>query len=104
MNIISILNKIFKPSRIQALAHKETAFSVGSGLITQAPLMILLTWFMREVLDVTSYLTLSITNISVMTVISYIRVYYTRMYFSGRYDDILERNSDEMVGLEEADL
>jgi len=32
-----------------------------------------------------------------MTVISYIRVYYTRMYFSGRYDDIIERNSDEMV-------
>jgi hypothetical protein len=25
-------------------------------------------------------------------VISYIRLYYTRMYFSGRYDDIEERH------------
>lgn len=88
MNLITLLNKIFKPTQKQALAHKETAFSVGSGLLTQAPLMVFLMWFMREVLIINDWWVLSMTNVIAMTIVSYIRVYYTRMYFSGRYDDI----------------
>ena len=88
MNLITLLNKIFKPTQKQALAHKETAFSVGSGLLTQAPLMVFLMYFMREVLVINDWWVLSITNVIAMTIVSYIRVYYTRMYFSGRYDDI----------------
>ena len=88
MNILALLKNIFKPTQKQALAHKETAFSVGSGLLTQAPLMVFLMWFMREVLIVTDWWVLSITNVIAMTIVSYIRVDYTRMYFSGRYDDI----------------
>ena len=88
MNLLTVLQKIFKPSKKQALAHKETAFSVGSGLLTQAPLMVLLMYFMKEVLLINDWWVLSITNVVAMTIVSYIRVYYTRMYFSGRYDDI----------------
>ena len=88
MNILALLNKIFKPTQKQALAHKETAFSVGSGLLTQAPLMVFLMYFMREVLVINDWWVLSMTNVIAMTIVSYIRVYYTRMYFSGRYDDI----------------
>ena len=88
MNLITLLNKIFKPTQKQALAHKETAFSVGSGLLTQAPLMVFLMYFMREVLVINDWWVLSMTNVIAMTIVSYIRVYYTRMYFSGRYDDI----------------
>ena len=92
MNILALLNKIFKPTQKQALAHKETAFSVGSGLLTQAPLMVFLMYFMREVLVINDWWVLSITNVIAMTIVSYIRVYYTRMYFSGRYDDIEDKN------------
>ena len=92
MNLITLLNKIFKPTQKQALAHKETAFSVGSGLLTQAPLMVFLMWFMREVLIINDWWVLSMTNVIAMTIVSYIRVYYTRMYFSGRYDDIESKN------------
>ena len=88
MNLFALLNKIFKPSKKQALAHKETAFSVGSGLVTQAPLMVFPMWFMREILLIKDWWVLSIPNVIAMTIVSYIRVYYTRMYFSGRYDDI----------------
>ena len=88
MNLLTVLQKIFKPSKKQALAHKETAFSVGSGLITQAPILVFLMWFMREILVITDWWVLSSVNLIFMTITSYIRVYYTRMYFSGRYDDI----------------
>ena len=88
MNILALVKNIFRPSKKQALAHKETAFSVGSGLLTQAPLMVFLMWFMREVLIIQDWWVLSITNVIAMTIVSYVRVYYTRMYFSGRYDDI----------------
>ena len=88
MKLLTVFHKIFKPSKKQALAHKETAFSVGSGLLTQAPLLVFLMYFMREVLNIQDWWVLSITNVVFMTITSYIRVYYTRMYFSGRYDDI----------------
>ena len=88
MNLITLLNKIFKPTKKQALAHKETAFSVFSGLITQAPILVFLMYFMREVLEITDWWVLSSVNVFFMTITSYVRVYYTRMYFSGRYDDI----------------
>ena len=88
MNLLTVLQKIFKPSKKQALAHKETAFSVGSGLITQAPILVFLMCFMREILVIKDCRVLSSVNVIFMTITSYIRVYYTRMYFSGRYDDI----------------
>ena len=87
-----MLNKIFKPTKKQALAHRETSFTILSGLITQAPIIVFIMYCMREVFNVTDWWVLSMVNISSMTVISYIRLYYTRMYFSGRYDDIEERH------------
>ena len=92
MNLLTILNKIFKPTKKQALAHRETSFTILSGLITQAPIIVFIMYCMREVFNVTDWWVLSMVNISSMTVISYIRLYYTRMYFSGRYDDIEERH------------
>jgi hypothetical protein len=92
MNLLTLLNKIFKPTKKQALAHRETSFTILSGLITQAPIIVFIMYCMREVFNVTDWWVLSMVNISSMTVISYIRLYYTRMYFSGRYDDIEERH------------
>ena len=92
MNLITILNKIFKPTKKQALAHRETSFTILSGLITQAPIIVFIMYCMREVFNVTDWWVLSMVNITSMTIISYIRLYYTRMYFSGRYDDIEERH------------
>ena len=95
MNLITLLNKIFKPTQKQALAHRETAFTILSGLLTQAPIIVLIMYSMREIFNVTDWWVLSMVNISSMTVISYIRLYYTRMYFSGRYDDIEERHEKQ---------
>ena len=95
MNLLTILNKIFKPTKKQALAHRETSFTILSGLITQAPIIVFIMYCMREVFNVTDWWVLSMVNISSMTVISYIRLYYTRMYFSGRYDDIEERHEKQ---------
>ncbi len=95
MNLITLLNKIFKPTQKQALAHRETAFTILSGLLTQAPIIVLIMYSMREIFNVTDWWVLSMVNISSMTVISYIRLYYTRMYFSGRYDDIEERHGKQ---------
>ena len=92
MNLLTLLNKIFKPTKKQALAHRETSFTILSGLITQAPIIVFIMYCMREVFNVTDWWVLSMVNISSMTVISYIRLYYTRMYFSGRYDDIEDRH------------
>ncbi len=99
MNILALVKNIFRPSKKQALAHKETAFSVGSGLLTQAPLMVFLMWFMREVLLITDWWVLSSTNVIFMTITSYVRVYYTRMYFSGRYDDIEDTDNHRKPSL-----
>ena len=95
MNLITLLNKIFKPTQKQALANRETAFTILSGLLTQAPIIVLIMYSMREIFNVTDWWVLSMVNISSMTVISYIRLYYTRMYFSGRYDDIEERHGKQ---------
>ena len=92
MNLLALLNKIFKPSRKQALAHRETSFTILSGLVTQAPIIVFIMYCMREVFNVTDWWVLSLVNITSMTIISYIRLYYTRMYFSGRYDDIEDRH------------
>jgi len=92
MNIIALLNKIFKPSRKQALAHRETSFTILSGLVTQAPIIVFIMYSMREIFNVSDWWVLSLVNITSMTIISYIRLYYTRMYFSGRYDDIEDRH------------
>ena len=88
MNIIALLNKIFKPTRKQALAHRETSFTILSGLLTQAPIIVFIMYCMREIFNVTDWWVLSTVNIVSMSIISYIRLYYTRMYFSGRYDNI----------------
>ena len=95
MNLLTLLNKIFKPTKKQALAHRETSFTILSGLITQAPIIVFIMYCMREVFNVTDWWVLSMVNITSMTIISYIRLYYTRMYFSGRYDDIEERHEKQ---------
>ena len=92
MNLLVLLTKIFKPSRKQALAHRETSFTIASGLVTQAPIIVFIMYTMREWFYVDDWYILSAVNITSMTIISYIRLYYTRMYFSGRYDDIENRH------------
>ena len=82
MNLITILNKIFKPTKKQALAHRETSFTILSGLITQAPIIVFIMYCMREVFNVTDWWVLSMVNIVSMTIISYIRLYYCLLYTS----------------------
>ena len=69
------------------MIHKETSFSILSGLITQAPLVFFSNWFMLDVMQVQSSFTITSVNIILLTIVGYIRVFYTRKYFSNRYDN-----------------
>jgi hypothetical protein len=42
---------------------------------------------MLDVLEITSSFTVTSANIFIVSILSYIRVFYTRKYFSKRYDD-----------------
>jgi hypothetical protein len=67
--------------------HKESAFSIGSALITQFPLNYLILWLCIEIWGITSAWGLSVISVAFMTVTAYIRVFYTRLYFSQRFKD-----------------
>ncbi len=68
------------------MIHKETSFSILSGLITQAPLVFFSNWFMLDILEITNSFTLTSVNIVLLTIVGYVRVFYTRKYFSNRYE------------------
>lgn len=78
---------MFSGSKRSQRIHKETTFSIVSGLITQAPIMLAATYIMRESFGILDWWTLSSVNILIMTVVSYVRLYYTRLYFSERFKD-----------------
>jgi hypothetical protein len=67
--------------------HKETTFSVASALLTQFPLNYLILYLCIEWWGITTPITLTIISTAFMTVSAYIRVFYTRLYFSKRYKD-----------------
>jgi hypothetical protein len=67
--------------------HKETTFSVLSALLTQFPLNYLILYLCIEWWGITSPGMLTIISTAFMTVSAYIRVFYTRLYFSKRYKD-----------------
>tara|TARA_R100000654_G_scaffold16997_4_gene35652 strand:- start:2250 stop:2531 length:282 start_codon:yes stop_codon:yes gene_type:complete len=76
-----------QPDERTMMIHKETSFSILSGLITQAPLVFFSNWFMLDVMQVQSSFTITSVNIILLTIVGYIRVFYTRKYFSNRYDN-----------------
>jgi len=86
MNISRWLESWNRPDDRTLMIHKETSFSILSGLITQAPLVFFSNWFMLDVIEVSSSFTLTSVNIVLLTIVGYIRVFYTRKYFSNRYD------------------
>ena len=76
-----------QPDERTMMIHKETSFSILSGLITQAPLVFFSNWSMLDVMQVQSSFTITSVNIILLTIVGYIRVFYTRKYFSNRYDN-----------------
>ena len=75
-----------QPDERTLMIHKETSFSILSGLITQAPLVFFTNWFMLDVMEIDNSFTLTSINIILLTIVGYVRVFYTRKYFSDRYD------------------
>ena len=86
MKLTKWLENRSKPDDRTLMIHKETSFSILSGLITQAPLVFFSNWFMLDVIEITNSFTLTSINIILLTIVGYIRVFYTRKYFSDRYD------------------
>ena len=85
MKLTKWLESRNKPDDRTLMIHKETSFSILSGLITQAPLVFFYNWFMLDVIEITNSFTLTSINIILLTIVGYIRVFYTRKYFSDRY-------------------
>ena len=75
-----------QPDERTMMIHKETSFSILSGLITQAPLVFFSNWFMLDVMEIESSFTITSVNIILLTIVGYVRVFYTRKYFSARYE------------------
>ena len=81
---MTIINMDKRTKRI----HKETMFSVLSALLTQFPLNYLILWLCIERFGITSPEALSVISVIFLTISAYIRVFYTRLYFSKRYEDV----------------
>ena len=75
-----------QPDERTMMIHKETSFSILSGLVTQAPLVFFSNWFMLDVMEIESSFTITSINIILLTIVGYVRVFYTRKYFSARYE------------------
>ena len=75
-----------QPDERTMMIHKETSFSILSGLITQAPLVFFSNWFMLDIMQIENSFTITSVNIILLTIVGYIRVFYTRKYFSDRYE------------------
>ena len=86
MKLTKWLENRDRPDDRTLMIHKETSFSILSGLITQAPLVFFTNWFMLDVIEITNSFTLTSINIILLTIVGYVRVFYTRKYFSDRYD------------------
>ena len=86
MKLTKWLESRNKPDDRTLMIHKETSFSILSGLITQAPLVFFSNWFMLDGIEITNSFTLTSINIILLTIVGYIRVFYTRKYFSDRYE------------------
>ena len=86
MKLTKWLENRTRPDDRTLMIHKETSFSILSGLITQAPLVFFSNWFMLDVIEITNSFTLTSINIILLTIVGYIRVFYTRKYFSDRYE------------------
>tara|TARA_B100001079_G_C16058026_1_gene360109 strand:- start:359 stop:577 length:219 start_codon:yes stop_codon:yes gene_type:complete len=63
--------------------HKETATVIGTGLIINYPLNILLLFIFIDLFDISDPLTLGTLITAVFTIVSYARVYLVRKYYDG---------------------
>ena len=61
--------------------HKETASIVGTGLLVNYPLQILVIYLLLDILNVTQSFWVATYSTMIMTVFAYIRVYIVRRYF-----------------------
>jgi hypothetical protein len=61
--------------------HKETAMTVGTGLVINYPLNLLLLYLFISVMEITDPLRLSVLITASMTVLAYIRVYLVRRHY-----------------------
>ena len=86
MKLTKWLENRTRPDDRTLMIHKETSFSILSGLITQAPLVFFTNWFMLDIIEITNSFTLTSINIILLTIVGYIRVFNTRNYFSDRYE------------------
>ena len=61
--------------------HKETASIVGTGLLVNYPLQILVIYLLLDILHVTQSFWVATYSTLIMTVFAYIRVYIVRRHF-----------------------
>ena len=70
MKLTKWLESRNKPDDRTLMIHKETSFSILSGLITQAPLVFFSNWFMLDVIEITNSFTLTSINIILLTIVA----------------------------------
>lgn len=61
--------------------HKETASIVGTGLLVNYPLQILVIYLLLDILHITQSFWVATYSTLIMTVFAYIRVYIVRRHF-----------------------
>jgi hypothetical protein len=61
--------------------HKETASIVGTGLLVNYPLQILVIYLLLDILHITESFWVATYSTMIMTVFAYVRVYVVRRYF-----------------------
>jgi len=61
--------------------HKETAMTVGTGLLINYPFNLFFLWLFMEIFDINDPIVLGTIVTGLMTVIAYTRVYLIRRYY-----------------------
>ena len=64
--------------------HKETATTVGTGLLINYPLNLFFLWFFMTIIEIDDPFILGTTITSIMTLVAYTRVYLIRRYYEKR--------------------
>jgi hypothetical protein len=71
----------FNMSEKSRQRHKETAVTVGTGLLVNYPVNLFFLWLFMEVFFIDNPLLLGTIITAAMTVIAYTRVYLIRKYY-----------------------
>jgi hypothetical protein len=77
-------NQRFYMSKASRKIHKETATTVGTGLLINYPLNLSLLYLLIEVLEWSNTFVIGTTITALMTFVAYTRVYTIRRWFSVR--------------------